>query len=76
MLEAIQLTARVNGASDDTQVAFVLKGKTVQTIPAELQDGTAAAQLTADTLAALGEAADGTMELTADGEVIAYRTAL
>ena len=71
VLEAIQLTARVNGASDDTQIAFVLRGKTEQTIPAELQDGTAAAQLSVETLAALGEAADGTMELTADGRVIA-----
>ena len=71
VLEATDLTARVSGASDNTQIAFVLKGKTEQTIEAELKDGTASAQLTAETLATLGEAADGTMELTADGKVIA-----
>lgn len=71
VLEASELTARVSGASEDTQIAFVLKGKTEQTVAAELKDGTASAQLTAETLAALGEAADGTMELTVDGKVIA-----
>lgn len=71
VLEASELTARVSGASEDTKIAFVLKGKTEQTVAAELKDGTASAQLTAETLAALGEAADGTMELTADGKVIA-----
>ena len=71
VLEPTELTARISGASEDTEIAFVLKGQTEQTVAAELNGVTAAAQLTEDLLAALGESADGTMDLTADGEVIA-----
>lgn len=66
-----RLTAQVNGSSENSQIAFVLKGETEQTITAELKDGTAVAQLTAETLKSLGESAEGTLELTADGQVIA-----
>ena len=71
VLEPTELTARISGASEGTEIAFVLKGQTEQTVAAELNGVTAAAQLTEDLLAALGESADGTMDLTADGEVIA-----
>ena len=65
------LTARVTGADADTELAFVLTGETTQTIPAVLEGNTASAELDAETLAAVGESADGRLELTADGEVIA-----
>lgn len=71
ILEPTQLTAQVNGSSENSQITFVLKGETEQTITAELKDGTAVAQLTAETLKSLGESAEGTLELTADGQVIA-----
>ena len=44
ILEPTQLTAQVNGSSENSQIAFVLKGETEQTITAELKDGTAVAQ--------------------------------
>lgn len=71
VIEATELAARVSGASEGTQMIFVLRGKTEQTVKAEVKDSSVHAQLTQEMLKNLGEAADGTMELTANGKVIA-----
>lgn len=69
--EAVKLTAKITGASEDTKVTFVLRGENEQIIEAKLNGNLAEAQLDEDTLKALGESVKGTLEVRADQETIA-----
>lgn len=71
VLESIELKAKVNNVPETSKITFVLGGQSERTVPAEFENGIASAWLTAETLSALGEAADGTLEVLADGSVIA-----
>ena len=72
ILEAITLKAKITGASDNTEVSFILNGDNdvAKTLVATTEDGKYyVATLDADTLASLGEYV-GTIDLVADGNVL------
>ena len=69
--EPMELTARISGADASTELAFVLTGETQQTIIGQLEGSVLTAQLDAQTLEAVGESAEGTLAVTANGEKIA-----
>lgn len=69
--EPMELTARISGADASTELAFVLTGETQQTISGQLEGSVLTAQLDAQTLEAVGQSAEGTLAVTANGEKIA-----
>lgn len=69
--EPVKLTARITGASENTQVTFALCGETEQEIEAEVNGNFAEAWLDEETLKTLGESVNGKLEVRADGKAIA-----
>ncbi len=69
MLGETDLFAQLMNYQDE-EITFVLKGDETVTLKAEVKDNTAAAVLSASDLKKLGERADGTITLAADGKTL------